>query len=424
MEEEKTSPNVSEESALTPEQRISELERELEQARKILTNRASFLSDASHEIRTPMNAILSTVSLALTEEQPAHTRELFEKIGVSARQMLALLNDILDMSRIDGGQVAVRNVEFSLRLLLDQIGAAMSGPCAAKGLLYSCHTGEGLKEFYIGDIVHLRQVFIAVLGNAVKFTEKGGHVALRVEREGLSDTQDMLLFVVEDTGIGMDPAFLDRVYDAFSREETGVRRTTDGSGLGLAIARKTIELMDGTIDIRSERGSGTQVSVRIPLGKSARDEELKPVVVGAVSPQTGKGNADKEGGRLAGRRILVAEDLQINAQIVMDHLKKKGLLAEHAANGQIALEMYTVHDPGYYDAVLMDMRMPVMDGEEAARAIRASGRADASAIPIIAMTAGASEQDAQKLAAAGFRTYLSKPVDPVILLDMLKEMVK
>ena len=376
--------------------------------------KTSFLSSMSHEIRTPMNAIIGLDTLALRDpELSGQTREYLEKIGGSAKHLLDLINDILDMSRIESGHIVLRKEEFSFRAMLEQINTMVMSQCSDKGLSYECRVLNRVEDSYIGDDMKLKEVLLNILSNAIKFTSAPGSVLLTVEKTAEFEEQSTLRFRIKDTGIGMDKEFLPKIFDAFSQED-GSRKSKYGStGLGMAIARNIVEMMNGTIEVESEKGVGTEFSVTVTLKNCDKKEDGE------------KEEADTGSKRaiLAGRRILLAEDMEINAEIMMDLLEIEDIEADHAANGKIAVEMFEKSAAGDYSAILMDVRMPEMDGLEAAAAIRALKREDAKKIPIIALTANAFEEDVQRSLQAGMNAHLSKPVEPDHLYQTLAELI-
>ena len=513
-------------------------------------NRAktAFLSSMSHEIRTPMNAIIGLDSIALNDPDiSAKTRECLEKIGNSAQHLLGLINDILDMSRIESGRMVIRNEEFSFLKLLEQINAMIDGQCRGKGLTYQCCVAEQLdNSWFVGDDMKLKQVLINILGNAVKFTPEGGEVDLTVERTAHYEGKTTLRFTIRDTGIGMDKSFLSKLFDPFSQEDSSTTSKYGSTGLGMAITKNIVEMMNGKIDVESEKGVGTTFTVSVTLMDSDRAGEapgdgeisfhgLSVLVVDdypvsceqakllleqiGVTVETAHSGAEavelvrlrharresydlllidwkmpemdgietsrrirsvladesaiiiltaynwsdiadeaaeagvngfiakplsteaflsefsraikkereraqpRKAAALEGRRVLLAEDMDINAEILEDILGMRGIVAERAVNGRAAVEMFSSHPEGWYDAVLMDMRMPEMDGLEASAAIRAMERADAKSTPIIALTANAFDEDVQRSLQAGLNAHLSKPVEPENLFRTLEELL-
>ena len=379
--------------------------------------KTAFLSNMSHEIRTPMNAIIGLDSIALRDPSISpQTRDELEKIGASAKHLLSLINDILDMSRIESGQIVLRQEEFSFAGMLDQINTMVTSQCADKGLDYECRVLSDMDDYYIGDDMKLKEVLINILSNAIKFTDAPGSVTLSVEKAASFGDQSALRFRIKDTGIGMDREYIPKIFDAFSQEDSS-RKNRDGStGLGMAITKSLVDMMNGTINVESEKGKGTEFTVVVTLKRSERMD--------AAAGERAAQAADADAGyTLAGRRVLIAEDMEINAEILMDILEMEEIEADHAENGRIAVDMFSASDPGAYSAVLMDIRMPEMDGLEAAEAIRALDRPDAKTIPIIALTANAFDEDVQRSLQAGMNAHLTKPVEPEVLYRTLEELI-
>jgi len=514
-----------------------------EEANKAKT---AFLSNMSHEIRTPMNAIIGLNSLALQDKAVSgETRKYMEKISDSARHLLDLINDILDMSRIESGRLILRKEEFSFRGMLEQINTMVMSQCGDKGLKYECRILSPVDDYYIGDDMKIKQVLINILSNAIKFTEAPGGVTLTIERTAVFADQSTVKFVVSDTGIGMDRAFIPKIFDSFTQEDSSRNNKYGSTGLGMAITKSIVEMMNGTISVESEKGVGSQFTVVITL----KNCDHKPASVHSINPgdlrvlvvdddpiaceharlvldeagirsDSALGGQDalnmlevhhaknedynlvlldwkmpgmdgvevarqirlrfssettviiltaynwdeimeeaslagvdsflakplfasnvleeferlarrnsmhlfreKQRADLNGRRILLAEDILINAEIMRQLISMEGAQIDHAANGRIAVEMFAGSEIGYYDAVLMDVRMPEMDGLEATAAIRAMDRSDAGRIPIIAMTANAFDEDVQRSLQVGMNAHLSKPVEPEHLYQTLEELI-
>ncbi len=514
--------------------------------------KTSFLSNMSHEIRTPMNAIIGLDNIALKDpDLSPHTREQLEKIGASAKHLLGLINDILDMSRIESGRMVLKDGEFAFRDFLDQINVIINGQCTDKGLNYECRIIGHVNDYYVGDDMKLKQVIINILGNAVKFTNTPGSVTFTVEQIAQFEGHCTLRFIMKDTGIGMSKEYLPKIFEAFSQEDSSTTNKYGSTGLGMAITKNIVEMMNGDIHVDSEKGVGTTFTVTVTVRASSRSvhgehsdvlpPDLRALVVdddsvacehaemvanaigikadhccssvealewlkaqreagtpydlmltdlkmpdmngieltrrvrqfdhgetmvllltgyswddiqneaqaagvdGIMSKplftaslmrsvqniiQRRENQQEDEtlessdtGWNIEGFHVLVAEDMEINAEILMDLLDMEGVSAEHAENGKLAVELFNSKPEGYFDAVLMDVRMPVMDGLAATRAIRELDRPDAKQIPIIAMTANAFDEDVQRSLQAGMTAHLSKPVEPERLYETLDKLI-
>ena len=517
----------------------------LETAQEASRAKTVFLSNMSHEIRTPMNAIIGLDTIALNDEDISpETRDYLEKIGSSAQHLLNIINDILDMSRIESGRMTIKSEEFSFVKAVEQINAIISTQCSSKGLKYECRVIGEVDEFYIGDDMKLRQVLINILGNAVKFTPEGGTVSFLIEKIAGFDSKSTLRFIIKDTGIGMSEEFLPKIFDSFSQEDPSSPSKYGTTGLGMAITKSLVEFMSGDIKVESEKGKGTQFTVTVTLTDSERstmtgamtfnpgdltvlvvdddkvDLEHARLVLGqagfncevAVSGEEAVKMVELRNARrepyniilvdwrmpgmdgiettrkvrevagsssviviltsynwdditeeaksagvdsfvakplfaatvmneyesaysvrnntqtksevnLEGKRILVAEDVDINAEIMTMLLQSRGMTADVATDGQQAVNLFESNPEGYYSAILMDMRMPVMDGLEATGVIRSFDRADSKTIPIIALTANAFDEDVQRSLQAGLNAHLTKPVEPESLYSTLEGLI-
>ena len=402
------------------------LEAELLAAEESSRAKTVFLSNMSHEIRTPMNAIIGIDAIAMKDpDLKPETRDQLQKIDASAKHLLGLINDVLDMSRIKAGQMVLRNEPFSMEEVLEKVGSIIQSQCDDKGLTFVQEVRGRKKEASemrgpccMGDSMKVSQVLINILGNAVKFTPPGGTVTFITEAEGCcaGETGEncRVKFTISDTGVGMDEEYIPKIFQPFTQEDDTTTNRYGGSGLGMAITGSLIDMMGGTVDVKSKKGEGTTFTIRMGFG---------PVDPAAAASQRGDAAEDADI-TLEGRRILFAEDVEINAEILADILGLEGAEAERAENGKVALEKFGASEPGYYDAILMDMRMPVMDGLEATRAIRALDRADAKTVPVIALTANAFYADTQKCLEAGMDAHLSKPVDPEMLTKTLARIMR
>ena len=505
--------------------------------------KTAFLSNMSHEIRTPMNAIIGLDNIALSDPDISpKSKEALEKIGASAHHLLNIINDILDMSRIESGRMIIRKEEFSFPRMMEQVNTIISGQCRDKGLDYECRLIGKIDDYYIGDDMKLRQILINILGNAVKFTPAGGSVRFIVENTARFEGNSTLRFIISDTGIGMSKEYLPKLFESFSQEDSSSTNKYGSTGLGMSITKNLVEMMNGAIEVESEKGKGTTFTVNLTLQGSERRrfhsnaDELQPrdmcvlvidddpvacehakLVMGQVGINCEAALSGAEGVKmvklrharrepynlilvdwkmpeldgvettrqirsivgydaaiiiltsynwyeiveeakkagvdsfvpkplfaatvmdefrnafkkkcegmhdtktdLRGCRILVAEDIAINAEILVMMLGMREIEADVANNGKMAVDMFAAHEAGCYDAILMDMRMPEMDGLEATRRIRAMDRRDAKKIPIIALTANAFDEDVQRSLQAGLNAHLSKPVEPDALFATLE----
>ena len=357
--------------------------------------KTNFLSDISHEMRTPLNVILGLNTMALKDPSlEKQTRERLLHIRANAESLLAMVNSIIDMNSIESGELALKNEEFSLEATIEHFDAIVESAAKQKGIVYQCNLPDSVKGFYIGDENRLAQVLFSLLDNAVKYTDQGGKITLDIRGE-----QGKVIFVVSDTGQGMDQEFLNKAFEVFAKEESGLRTGHSGSGLGLAVTKGIVSAMGGTIEAQSQKGVGSTFTVILPLQKRQLTQE-------EIS--------------LEGKRILVVEDIPDNAEIVMDLLDLEGAVCEHAQNGRVAVDMFSASAPGYYDVILMDLRMPVMDGLTASKEIRKMEREDAKVIPIVALTANAFESDVRESLAAGMDAHVSKPADTAKLYATIK----
>jgi len=341
-------------AAMAQQQALSDALAGAEEANRAKT---AFLSSMSHEIRTPMNAIIGLDNIAMNDpDVTPKVRGYLEKIGSSAEHLLGLINDILDMSRIESGKMTLKNEEFSFRKLLEAINVMFAGQCEEKGLEYQCHVEGEIDDYYIGDNMKLRQVLINILGNAVKFTPEGGKVDLKVERTARFDGHTTLRFTIADTGIGMSPEFLPRIFDTFAQEDSSSTSRYGSSGLGMAITRNIVEMMNGDIQVESEKGKGSTFTVTVTL--LACDNKSDGGDAGEIHP-----------GQMS---VLVVDDDPVACEHARLVLEKAGIASETADSGEQAIEMVSLRharrEP--YDLILVDWQMPGMDGVETTRRIR------------------------------------------------------
>ena len=532
-------------------ERIRELEEQAEQMRNALeaaesANRAksAFLSNMSHDIRTPMNAIIGFSALLMRDaDNPGKVREYTRKVIASSQHLLSLINDVLDISKIESGKMVLNISEFELADMITAVDTVIRPQTNAKDQAFDVYVKGLLHEQFIGDETRINQVLINLLSNAVKYTQEGGRIRLKVVGEQPASRKFQNLTIsVEDNGYGMTPEYCEKIFDAFTRADNNTTNKVQGTGLGMAITKNIVEMMGGTIEVHSELGKGSIFTVRICLripdknsdakfweqygisnilvvddaqevceniknlmadtgvhidyalsGEQAVDrirqaagsriydvilidwkmpqmdgletarnirrlissdipilvltayewaqieEEAVRAGINAFLPKPffvanfreclkQLRKADEKGGRqeedvppLAGRQFLVAEDIELNAEILSEILAMQDAACKVVENGQLAVEEFARSKQGRYDAILMDVQMPVMNGYDATRKIRSLNRQDAQQIPIIAMTANAFTEDVKEALEAGMNAHVAKPVDPQQLSTTLSE---
>ncbi|WP_125140502.1 PAS domain-containing protein [Clostridium transplantifaecale] len=383
-----------------------ELKQALMMAEEANRAKSDFLSNMSHDIRTPMNAIMGMAALAGAHmDDPARVEDCLKKISISSNHLLSLINDVLDMSKIERSKITLNRVNISVRSLIEQVSAIMKPQAAALGLQFNIQIRDIRHNHFYGDFLRINQILLNLLSNAVKFTPEGGFVNFITEETGADDKAGTARyrFTVSDTGIGMKEEFLERIFEPFNRSSEAA--PVEGTGLGLSIVKGLIELMGGTISVESQPGSGSVFLVELEC-ETAEGTQEAPAKEGTQRFSIGEGRE-----RLSGACFLVAEDNEINAEILCGLLEIYGAKTVVRADGAQALEEFQNTVPGTYNAVLMDIQMPVMNGYDAARAIRRTKREDAAAIPIVAMTANAFSEDVQAALDAGMNAHIAKPVD-------------
>lgn len=530
-------------------QQQSTLETALLAAQQANSAKSDFLSRMSHEIRTPMNAIIGMTAIAAQSVgDDAQVADCISKIGISSRFLLSLINDILDMSRIESGKVLLKSEKIPFEEFLNGINTICYNQANSKDIDYENIVDANLEDYYIGDAMKLQQVLVNVLSNAVKFTPRGGKVSFDARQIKKNKTGATIRFTVNDTGCGISEKFIPHLFEPFSQEHSGNTTMYGGTGLGLAICKNLVDMMNGNIQVRSIIGAGSEFVIDVDLGITEESKtryinkpnynfsQLKTLVVDddvtvceqaiitlneigisaqwvdsgrkavstvkekwaekkyydmilidwkmpemdgietarqirkivgpdvtiiimtaydwaaieqeaklagvnllmskpmfksslistfekALGKQIEESTIIKQDFRFENKRILLAEDHPLNTEVAVRLLERKGFAVEHAENGLRALEMFTTNPSGYYDAILMDIRMPHMDGLQAAKAIRHLSKSDAEAIPIIAMTANAFEDDVQKSRAAGMNAHLAKPIDPEHMYQTLFDFI-
>ena len=383
------------------------LQKALEQAKTASVEKSNFLFNMSHDIRTPMNAVIGMTSLIRHDAgNKDKVIEYADKIDVSSQHLLGIINDILDMSKIEAGKTVFKYDDFSILNFIQEINNLFHSQIDEKKQILT--TKKNIRHEWVnGDQLRLMQIFSNLLSNAVKYTQEGGEIQFLVEEcETNSSVYAKYRFLVRDNGIGMSADFKDKIFDAFTRAENSVTNKIQGTGLGMAITRNLVEAMGGTIDVESELGQGSCFEVLIEL----RIAEDRTVALAAQEDTD-----EQDGNILQGMRFLCAEDNELNAKILTELLKIEGAECTICENGEEVLKAFEQSAPGDYDMILMDVQMPVMNGYEATKAIRRSSHELAKTIPIIAMTANAFSEDIQHSLAASMNAHVSKPVEMKVL---------
>ena len=370
--------------------------------------KTDFLSNMSHDIRTPMNAIIGMTSLIRYDAgNKDKVIEYADKIDISSQHLLGIINDVLDMSKIEAGKTVFKYTDFSILDFITELNAIFHSQIDEKNQTLTIIKENIRHEWVNGDQVHLMQIFSNLVSNAVKYTQEGGKIQFLVEEcETKSSVYAKYRFLVSDNGMGMSADFKDTIFDAFTRAESSMTNKIQGTGLGMAITKNLVEAMGGTIDVESELSQGSCFEVLIDL-RIAEDR--------FVSSAEQVEKDEPAGNVLKGMRFLCAEDNELNAEILMELLKIEGAECTICENGKRVLEAFEQSVPGDYDMILMDVQMPVMNGYEATKAIRRSSHELAMTIPIIAMTANAFSEDIQHSLAAGMNAHVSKPVEMKVL---------
>lgn len=374
--------------------------------------KTEFLQRMSHDIRTPINGIRGMVEIGNHyPADEAKQAECRKKIWDASGLLLELVNEVLDMGKLESGEVVLEERPFHMPALLDEIVDTQTCSAAERGITIK-HTERVLPHpDLIGSPLHVKRLLMNLLSNAVKYNKDNGSITLGCREVRGSGKTVWVEFTCADTGIGMSKEFQQHLFEPFTQENSSARSTYGGTGLGMSITKSLVDKMGGTIEFESEQGVGTTFCVTIPF---EIDENAVPQV------------AQEQGGDISieGMRLLIAEDNELNMEIATFLLENAGALLTRAENGQQAVDLFASSGPGEYDAILMDVMMPVLDGYAATRAIRALDRADAKTVPVIAMTANAFPEDRKKAIDAGMNEHLTKPLDPVPLLKTLKKYMK
>lgn len=387
---------------------IEQLKREQRLREEAITaneSKSVFLSSISHDIRTPLNGVVGFTNLALQTNDSEVMRDYLQKIKKSGSLMLDLVNDTLMLSKIENGKGIVENEIIDNYEMLDHVTVPIQASAAEKGLDFTVDTSHLRHCLVNTDRMNLQKIFLNLLSNAVRFTPMGGTVVFTVEDTEPDEQGRNFRATVSDTGIGIDPAFLPKIYEPFSQELVGIglNKADTGTGLGLFIVRQLVNLMNGTIEAKSSLGAGTTFTVRLAI-EPADDAHLSEEM-----------DDDFEGRVLTGLKVLLCEDNYLNTEIARTLLEQRGAEVVCAENGLKGVQSFSHSSENEYDAVLMDIRMPIMDGYQATETIRSLSRPDAQNIPIIALTADAYPEDVKKCLAVGMNAHIAKPVNPNLL---------
>jgi len=388
----------------------SSAEEAAEAAKKASTAKSDFLSHMSHDIRTPINGIMGMTSIALKEENPEKTVECLNKINGASEHLLSLINDVLDMSRIEAGRITITNKPIELKSVMDNCISIIRGQVGVRDLKINLNYNNVEFPHLLGDELHLRQVFINVLGNAVKFTPDGGSITFSVKELEQTEKTKTYKFRIEDTGIGMSKEFLAHIWDAFSQEDDGARTQFKGTGLGMAITKQFVEMMGGDITVESKKDKGSAFNIIVTFDINEEYEDVKSINVETLN--------------VKGIKVLLVEDNELNMEIAKTLLEDNGIIVDTAENGKIAFDKFLDAPDDAYDAILMDVMMPEMNGLETTRAIRGCYKDNAKTIPIIAMTANAYDEDIKKTMDAGMNEHISKPIEINVVLKALSKYVR
>ena len=385
----------------------AQLKEEARKAERANAAKTEFLQRMSHDIRTPINGILGLVEIGeYYREDPEKQSECRRKIRDTSHLLLELVNEVLDMGKLESGEVVLENVPFDLPELMHEITDVLEKQAAERGIILHREYGRLPHPRLVGSPLHVKRLLMNVLSNAIKYNREKGRVMLDCFELSSNGDKAQICFVCADTGIGMSEEFQKRMFEPFAQENAGVRSVYGGTGLGMSITKSLVDKMGGTIGVESKQGVGTTYTITLPfaIDNTATEEPARQQTDLTV---------------LRGRRLLLAEDNALNMEIMEFLLNDVGIKVTKAADGQQAVEAFAASPPGGFDAILMDVMMPVRDGHEATRAIRAMDRPDAKTIPIFAMTANAFTEDHRKALESGMNEHLPKPIDPDALYRLL-----
>jgi signal transduction histidine kinase/ActR/RegA family two-component response regulator len=382
---------------------------ELAAAEKQTEDKNRFFANISHDMRTPLNAIIGFSDIAAEDAVAPRTKDYLEKIKASGQLLNELINDTLTISKVNSGKMVLQEKPTNTNEIFDAIYYPIQAMAFRKEITFTMDRSQCSDRRIVVDALNLEKILLNLLTNAVKYTPEGGKVVFSAKIIQDGSPCPETVFVVQDNGIGISPEFLPRIYEPFVQEEnTGAQSA--GTGLGLSIVKNLVDMMNGTIEVESVKNEGTKFTVHFHFAVAEKEPEEKKEVNDTVD--------------LTGRHVLLCEDNQLNREIAMELLKRKGMLVDTAENGEEGLEKFIQSEDGYYDVILMDIRMPVMNGLEAAKAIRKLARKDAGTVPILSMTANAFEDDIQECLDAGMNAHIAKPIEPEVMFHTIEKALK
>jgi hypothetical protein len=403
------------EEKVRAEQQNREIERLLTEAQQASRLKSEFLANVSHEIRTPMNGILGMTDLVLATPLTDEQRDYLDTARLSANSLLTILNDVLDFSKIEAGRLDLNPIDFSLLQCVRETSKMLRVGAAKKGLVLECEVADNVPDNVVGDPDRLRQVLCNIIGNAIKFTAEGG-VYMSVDEEASSEEGAMLRFTVRDTGIGIAHEKQQLIFEAFRQADGSTTRKYGGTGLGLAISSSLVEMMGGSIRVKSAVGAGSTFSFTAEFGVAPAASGHKPIDVSSLKNMLEAAGA-RNGSAPASLSILLAEDNPVNQRLSMRLLERRGHRVELASSGREAIEWL---ERKCFDLILMDLQMPDMDGLEATALIREREKRGGGRTPIVALTAHTMKGDRERCLEAGMDNYINKPIDAVKFLEIVE----
>ena len=397
------------------EKQKKQLQEAVAQADKANQAKSVFLSRISHNMRTPLNAILGLTTLLKASVTDRTIENDLLEIEISGLYLMNLINDTLDMNKIESGKLELNPIVCDGRTVFKTIVKLITPHVQSKNIEFRMHSDELPFSTLFIDVGRIQQVIMNIVGNAVKFTPEYGTIDFSITNLSVKDGIITDKIVIKDSGIGISPEFLPHLFEPFAQEDATRNSSQQGTGLGMSICKYLIDLMGGSLSVKSEVGKGTAITIILPM-RIATDKQIEDWKKAKAIPN--------DNSALNGRKVLLCEDHPLNANIAKRLLEYKGMVVEHAENGQIGVKMFEKSETDYYDAILMDIRMPVMDGLEATKVIRSLPREDAARIPIIALSANAMDDDISSEKQVGINAHVSKPIQADLLYGTLSSYVR